>query len=682
MNDAVPMLRPVLFLATGIVLGRYSDVSFLIWSSAAILFLLTAWVINLRGMKNLTFISANGILLAMVVVFTGAALYTLPEQQVNESDGKSIGFSAKVYKVIKDSPERSRVLAEIEGSEHSTAYNGFRLLMSLDKPDKMVLPGDRIVAYGKILAIPPPSNPGQFDVRQYYAHKWVYLQTYLYEGAFQIQSPNTYFNIWRLSYQTSLWIRKKMKQFIPGPSAATMQAIFLGTKSEISDEMMETYQEVGVMHILAVSGMHVGFIYLGFIFLLKPFIRKRPWLTTLPVILVWIFSFITGAGPAVLRAALMLTFVDIGRKMGNTGNTFNLLLVSAFVLLVMQPYLLWDIGFQLSYAALIGILLFMQPLNTFVYTERKWVQEYLWQPTMMSVSAQLGTQPLVLYYFGIFPVYFLLSNFIVLAPVFISMFAAIALIVSALMLPDVVTGWIGHLIYFILQYGFDKPLIWMNELPNAVVKYLYLDAIQVVLFWVATGFLAYWIYHIRNGKWLVYSCVAVLIMLTYGNVKSWWKASEQQVWALQTRDHKALMMESAYGSVVLWTDSILRKDIQKADFDLEGIRHKNGWRNLSYIPDSGIWMDDTFLVVKGKSIMQLHRPLKHYSEDKPIRVDYLFLSDHTFLDTSALKSRFAPGMVVLDGSISPKRRRIFSRLLQESGVPFHDTKTGGALEIQ
>lgn len=678
----IPMLRPVVFLATGIILGRYADIAFNIWLSVAIIILSSAWLINLKGIKDLKFISVNGMLLALVLVFSGAALYTLPVKPVPKDETLRMGFTARVYKVIKDSPERSRVLAEIESTEHSSGYDGFRMLMSLDKPDRVVLPGDKIDAYGKITVIPPPHNPGQFDVQQYYAHKWVYLQTYLHDGTYQVNSTDNHLNIWRLSYQTSLWIRKKMKQFIPGPAAATMQAIFLGTKSEISDDMMETYQQVGVMHILAVSGMHVGFIYLGFIFLLKPFIRRRPWLTILPVILVWIFSFITGAGPAVLRAALMLTFVDIGRKMGNAGNTFNLLLVSAFVLLVLQPYLLWDIGFQLSYAALVGILLFMQPLNTIVFTERKWIQNYLWQPTMMSVSAQLGTQPLVLYYFGIFPVYFLLSNIVVLAPVFISMFAAIALVMSALLLPDIVSGWIGQFIYYLLQYGFDKPLIWMNTLPNAVVKYLYLDALQVVLFWMAIGFFAYWIYHIRNGKWLVFSCMAILVMQLYGNIKSWLNASDHQVWALQTRDHKAVMVESGSESVVLWTDSVLRKDINKVDFDLEGIRHKNAWRTLSFIPDSGIWMDDTFLVVKGKTLMQINRPLKHYSSEQPIPVDYLFLSDQTFLDTTALKSGFAPGMVVLDGSISHKRRRIFSKLLQQSGIPFHDTKTEGALEIR
>jgi competence protein ComEC len=677
----IPLLRPLLFLAAGIMAGRYLGFSLWTWLLPLLVLAILVMAFSFKKLNGFRSIGLVGAGLMVVLFFCGAALYQSGKVSPVKEDIQNVSLEIKIDKVLKAQPEHTRALGVILNTDTAVGLPGRRVLLMLKQPSKTILPADKIKAVGNIQPISSAPNPGQFSLKEYYGHKWVHEQIWLSEGSYVIHSPSFTLNPFRYSYLLSMGVRETIQKFVPQRSAPTLQAMFLGIKHDISSDMLSTYQKAGVMHILAVSGMHVGIIYLGLIFALGPLIRRRQFWWWLPVAGIWLFAFITGAGPAVVRAALMLSLVDIGRRSGNAVHTFNLLLFSAFLLLIWQPYLLWDIGFQLSYAAMCGILWFLKPLNSLFWFRHQRIHRHFWQPLALSVSAQLGTFPFVLHYFGIFPWIFPLSNLLTLIPVLLAMWGALVLLLSNLIMPDIFTKKIGHFLDWIIHYGFNLPLQWLADLPHAYFSHIYFTPLQVMFFVAGIIFLAVWMQQFRSGKWLLWALSAWAGALLSGNVSYWLDAERSSPLLLHTRNHGVVMTSVRANEAFLWSDSILMAHPEKAGFDLDGTRQRFCWRNITHLNHQVAMADDTLLLIGGKSVLKLQQPFREWSSFHPVDVDYIILSENTYLDTIRLRQVFPGSTVILDGSLSTRKRNIFRRILDQSGYQYHDTRVDGYLRL-
>jgi len=338
--------------------------------------------------------------------------------------------------------------------------------------------GQRFILAGRPERIVNAGNPGGFDFQEWADRKGIYYQIRCSGNALQIL-PGFYGNGLREKlYVCAEALLKHIRTSIPEPSAAGIaQALLIGYRAGIDNELNEAYTRTGVVHIVAISGMHLSMIF-GLLAIL-PFRKQNRVAFLFRNILIastiWLFTFLAGAAPSIMRAAVMLTLTLIAQSFGRRTDSINTLLASAFLLLLADPINLWDIGFQLSYTAVGGLILFSKKLEEWFRFKHPFLM-LLWQMQTISISAQILTTPLVLYHFHQFPVLFLLTN-MVAVPVS-GFILYLEILLCLLMVWPEGALFFGKLITFLLDY-MNNYIILLSNLSWCTAEGFNIGALQV-----------------------------------------------------------------------------------------------------------------------------------------------------------------------------------------------------------
>jgi len=275
--------------------------------------------------------------------------------------------------------------------------------------------GSQLTLSTALQEIKNTGNPGGFDYKRYSLFQGITHQVYLDPGDFVLLTEK----------HKSSWagilnaIRKKtlniLRQNIPGEKEAGLaEALLIGYKDDLDKDLVQSYTNTGVVHIIAISGLHLGLIYWLLVSLLKPLGKRKKLKWVNPVLVIaglWLFSLVAGAQASVVRSAVMFSCIVVADVLSKKTSIYNTLAVSALLLLCYNPFWLWDVGFQLSYAAVLSIVIFMQPIYNLLYIKNK-ILDSIWKLNAISIAAQLLTTPLSIYHFHQFPNFFLLTNFI------------------------------------------------------------------------------------------------------------------------------------------------------------------------------------------------------------------------------------------------------------------------------
>lgn len=292
------------------------------------------------------------------------------------------------------------------------------VLLYFRKDSGMVLPGygSQLVINKPLQAIVNRNDKDAFDYQRYCAFQGIYHQVLLQQGDYRIVSPanKSRFTTALINAQQFV-VRTLQKKITGNKEAGIAAALLIGYKNGLDKDLLQAYSNTGVVHVIAISGMHLGMIYGLLVALLRPLRNRKGsrWIKPLVILAVlWGFSFLAGAAPSILRSAVMFSFIVVGEAMGKRTNVYNTLAASAFCLLLYNPYYLWDVGFQLSYTAVLSIVIFMKPVYRCLYFKNK-LLSIAWQLNAVTLSAQILTFPLLLYYFHQFPNLFLFTNFFV-----------------------------------------------------------------------------------------------------------------------------------------------------------------------------------------------------------------------------------------------------------------------------
>lgn len=301
----------------------------------------------------------------------------------------------------------------------SQAVTG-RILVSLsaDSLARAVRYGDELLVRGAPQVVASPLNPYQFDYARYLHFQNIHYQKYARAADWlPLARGTTGWRGLRAIYAFRRMSLQALAERLRPSTFAVASALVLGDKSQLDEELQAAYADTGAIHVLAVSGLHVGIVAMVLNFLIGLFIGARSrwrWLKVVVVIAgLWAFALLTGGAPSVLRASTMFTFLSIGIYNRTPSSIYNNLSISAFLLLVWNPYLLHSVGFQLSYCAVLGIVYFQPKIYRLWYAPNR-VMDYVWQLTAVSIGAQLGTLPLSLLYFHQFPLLFFVSGLIVI----------------------------------------------------------------------------------------------------------------------------------------------------------------------------------------------------------------------------------------------------------------------------
>ncbi len=377
-------------------------------------------------------------------------------------------------------------------------------------------PGDEIIFMAQLREISNSKNPGEFDFKKYSQRNGIRYQTYVYE-------PVTKTGIVQYRVKTiALNLRTKLMKLyreagIDGDEYAVLGALTLGDTNYISNEVRNSFAASGAMHVLSVSGLHVGIIFIVLNFLFSPMNKKpalKPFKVLFLLLSLWFYAFITGLSPSVLRSASMFSFLVIGDNLNRRTNTYNTLAVSACLLLLINPLTLFNIGFQLSYLAVASIVFFQPKFSALITTKNK-ASKYLWDLITVSLAAQLGTTPISILYFHQFPSYFLLSNIIVVPAAAIILYLGMAFFFVSF-----IPG-ISHALAFLLKYTtylLNHSIQFIENLPGSVIDGIYFTFItSVFLYLLIISISAFFI--TKKGRNLAFVLCTLVLLQAVGLIK-------------------------------------------------------------------------------------------------------------------------------------------------------------------
>lgn len=376
--------------------------------------------------------------------------------------------------------------------------------------------GDQVMVRGMPYAIPSPKNPDEFNYGGYMRTKHIYDQQFVDETEIRKLGNSTPNPILAIGYKLRSHLQGKIIHHL-GQTAesAVFSALILGIKDHLDNDLTKAYASAGAMHVLAVSGLHVGIVFLILNYLFKPLMRLKygNWIVfSLHLVGLWSYALITGFSPSVLRAVTMFSIVTLAGTSARSSNIYNTIAMSALILLLWEPNFIFAVGFQLSYAAVLGII-YLQPKIYNLWIPKYRLVDWAWQITAVSVAAQMATFPLGLYYFHQFPSYFFISNLLVIPAVSIILHVGLAFLFLAS-----VSELLGDLISPVLDW-----LLWLlntvvdlaEKLPGSLIDWVYLSAEQMVLVY---GILLsiVLVYQYQNLRWLYLSLVlACLFSFSY-----------------------------------------------------------------------------------------------------------------------------------------------------------------------
>jgi len=479
-----PFLYLFILQAIGIIIGNYIISDDILYVSASISILAFLIYLNLNGnLKKWSFLISSAALFFFLGYLT---IYLFCSNSFKLDDfEKAANFKLKVIEFQPKKDGWSKGIGEITLlNNHENIRE--RVVFYCESNTAFDV-NDFILVQSDLIAIKNKGNPGEFDMKLFWKIKGIRSMCFIDENSFKLldRMERTHFQAFIYSLQTSF--NHMLESHLEGENLAVAKAIILGDKSMLDSETKNSFSATGAMHVLAVSGLHIGLILQILMEVAKLFSRfisrKKAVLSIL--VLLWIYSILTGFSPSVIRSIFMFSILVLAQFFGKEQNNINSLFFSAFVLLLIQPMFLFDIGFQLSYLAMVGIYTLYRPIEKWFQPKNKIIR-YFWQGTAVGFAAQCMTVPLTLYYFHQFPNYFAVANLGLMVVSGLVLGLGIALF-ALHYLP-----LIGKLTGFLLMISIAGMLWfiqWVEHLPGAVAYGFNLPFVLVPIISFLTFFL-------------------------------------------------------------------------------------------------------------------------------------------------------------------------------------------------
>jgi len=540
--------------------------------------------------------------------------------------------------------------------------------------------GDLLFVHTHLSRILPPCNPDAFDNQLYMRRRGIYYTGFVREESwerFGSAPANPLKSVAQKARNrlTDIYITSGMS----GDELGILKAILLGDDDTLDPELKASYASAGVSHILCVSGMHVGVIFMIINFLLKPldlFRTSRIIKTIFVMLVIWLYAHITGLAPSVTRSATMFTFVALGQLLRRHTNVFHSLFASMFILLVLNPLLLFEVGFQLSYLAVAGIVLF-QPKLSALYSCRTRVGKYFWELLTVSIAAQLGTSPISIYYFAQFPNYFMLSNLSVIALSFLVIITGVALLPISFI--PLIANWLSWLLTWEIRM-MNRIIVFIERLPHSVTENIDYHIVQVILLYGVIGFFCLLLYRWSRKVFWTTGVLFTLFLFSFAVKKEIWN-HETEFMPYHIRKCSAVSFHWK-GQTVLFSDSIRCEKDKLYQYNIRTHARKHHL-NGPVVPIDTVAFDTPFLCKRGNFVRfcdKTYYLLTHKQKimnnvnQKTLSVDCLLLRQNPRQPPDEVMEVLPFREVVADGSNTPFYIERWRDFCAEKGIPF--TYTG------
>ncbi len=699
-----PMVRILLPFMAGIVvclsISALDPIPLIAWLVLVLLTILTGLV----PFDRLRFVNRTlfGIFLSLFLFVSGYNSVLLHKQILRPGHFSKMQkqgiMLATVAEPIQEKDHSYKTILEVNGIKkgNTVLKAGGRILTYFAKDSTRKPPeeGCLILFWAEVQEISPPANPGAFNYRKYMANNNVYHQAYLNTLSWKTLAAPHGFNMMRTAHKVAAKFVSILKaNGLKGQEFAVASALILGQNDMLDNETLQAYSGSGVTHILSVSGLHVGVIFIVISFLLS-FMKKKGgqlYLKTAIILLtIWAYALLTGMSPPVLRSAAMFTFISIGNASRRYVHIINSLAVSALLLLLIDPLMISNIGFQLSYMAIVGIVFINKPIADLLEPKSKIANE-IWALIAVSLAAQIATAPLTTLYFHQFPAYFIPANLIAIPLSFLAIYAGLAVLVTSAV--PVVSNFLGMLTNYLL-FGMNYSVRFIEDLPHSVLHItsvftreailLYLVLISIIL-----------LFSLKKKAYL-YVALGLTILISASLSGTQMKRERQQKIIFYSTGKQTAIGFIEGRSQVLLADSLLLADKTALKFQVDGAKSLFGLAASSALAldtmsstDPKLTKSTSFLYHLGNHFMfHNKRIVIADSIPKPagpcckLRVDYLLIRHNPKFTIEILKQLYQPGLVIFDASNPAYKTEKWLADCKKSGLKAYSIKKDGALLIE
>ena len=535
--------------------------------------------------------------------------------------------------------------------------------------------GSQIILLKKVTSIVNAGNPGAFNYERYCSFQDIHYQAFLSDNDFTIlpTEQTSWFANVLINIRTSVLeiLKKNIKS---QDELSIAEALLIGYRDELDRELVRAYSNTGVVHIIAISGLHLGMIYGLLLFLFKPFNRYKFSKIVKPIIIIfilWMFSFIAGTAPSILRSAIMFTCIVIADSLGKRSNIYNGLAISAIIILIINPFSLWDVGFQLSYSAVLSIVFFSPYVKKWFYFKNKLLKGF-WELNVITLSAQVLTLPIMLYHFHQFPNLFLFANIFAVPFSGLILYAELLLLIFSLWLNA--ASFIGKGIEWSIAV-LNKFILNIDALPFAVWESIQISILQAIILFASIIGFSYWLIE-KKSKAMLIGLLFLMCFIGFRSIDLINRNHQQKIIVYNVPKHTAIDLVDGR-KLFFIGDSILKEDGFLRNFHIKPSRILHRTTESDVIPN--ITYLNNFILTRNKSIAVVDSPV-FYAGEK-IKVDAVIITKNPRIYIDKLYQAFDCKQYIFDASNSMWKINKWKQACDSLHLQYHICSLQGAFEI-
>jgi len=635
-----------------------------------------------------------GIFLNVFFFFAGVCTVSLQTFVPVEQSEKGM------WLVVVDEPPVERansikatalVRANLTGEQSAACNERVMTYFRKDSLSRRIRQGDLLLMDATLEPVTNAGNPYEFDNRGYMARKHIGRSAFVENGHWRqldsyAQTP--LFNFSNRIRNNLLDVLKRAG--LSGNELSVASALVLGYRADIDAELRKAYSTSGAVHVLAVSGLHVGIVYmvLSTVLMLFPFINRSRWMLALiQLTFLWLFALITGLSPSVMRATTMFSFIVAGRALHRKGYIYNSISASAFLLLLANPNNLLDVGFQFSYMAVIFIV-YLHPFLSGLLLFKNKLLNKAWDLTCVSIAAQAGVAPLALFYFHQFPTYFILSNFVVIPAASVIIYGAFLLF--ALSPVPVLLETFGWLLDKFL-YVVNSLIFFIEKMPRSVTLGIRFADWEILVAYAWITALSIWMMKKHRPALL-----ALLVLTTFwimgATIRTGHDLQRQQLIVYHTQGNSLLQFVNGRDQAIWYV-------ARNPSFNVSGFTENQ--RTAMQVKGGQYFLLDSALLAEnetplplgshgngnlmqfaGKRLAIFTRNMSPQdSGQQSLRTDVAILTQNVNVRISQIMNSYRPDMIVMDASSSQARINRWEQECVEAGVKYHRVDRDGAFVL-
>lgn len=564
----------------------------------------------------------------------------------------------------------------IEDSSGRPLDGKLNLMMPTDSFTNAIVYGDRLMVNGKPQWLEPARNPNEFDYAQFQHFRNIYYRLYAKQYQVKLVGRDKGNLVLSSVYRLRTYLLSILNQHIKAKDElAVAGALMLGHRDDMSQEIVQAYASSGALHVMSVSGLHVGIVYLALQFLLS-WMDRKPKSRVLKVFILIgamaIYAILTGLAPSVLRAVMMFSFFVVAKAIKRDANMFNILAVSCFALLLYNPYLITELGFKLSYLAVIGIVT-LYPILQKQWVVKNKILSFVWSLTCVSIAAQIATFPIGLYYFHQFPVLFIVSNLIVI-PI-----SNIIIYLGMFLFSISKIAWLSKmvgLVFYYLIYYLNQVILYIEKIPFSLIEEIYISQTEMYLMYLLFGLLLLMYYKFKP-KYLITSLLVGIAIVVIRAERVYETTRQESLTVYSIPRQKAISFVSGHVATIDIDSTVLSNRSKMLFHVLHhwwaiGVKQKVAI-DSTFENSSSIKLPFGYAKkIKDKKVLVINNHFHKIPNTRPLPLDVVILSGNKKIDIGIVNQIFIPKEIVFDCSNKKWRVEKWKVACDSLSIKHHD----------